>query len=171
MRPSHTGSRRYLLEDVFERDCATGVGPLLETTKRLVELSALQTDSLLGTRTRERMAAGMLSERQRHPNADGLGIHDLVRPRVLQHPVLVDAGFVRKRVRADDCLVRLDDVAGGARHEPRRRRDLPRVEPGLDPEVLGAHVEGHHDLLERRVACALAEAVYGALDLLRTGLN
>src|SRR3954452_7391291 len=134
MRPSHTGSRRYLLEDVFERDCATGVGPLLETTKCLVELSALQTDSLLGTRTRERVAAGMLSERQRHAKADGLGIHDLVRPRVLQHPVLMDACFVREGVRADDSLVRLHDVAGGARDEPRRRRELPRVETRLHPE-------------------------------------
>src|SRR3954447_18788045 len=166
MRPSRTGSRRYLLEDVFERDRATGVGPLLETMKCLVELGALQAYSLLGTRTREGVAAGMLSERQRHAKADGLGVHDLVRPRVLEHPVLVDAGFVRERVRADDCLVRLHDVAGGARDEPRRRRDLARVEPRLHPEVLGADVERHHDLFERRVPRALAEAVDGALDLL-----
>src|SRR3954467_7934497 len=119
MRPSRTGSRRYLLEDVFERDRATGVGPLLEATKCLVEFSALQADSLLGARTRERVAAGVLSERQRHANTYRLGIHDLVRPRVLEHPVLVDARLVGERVCADDGLVRLHHVARGARDEPR----------------------------------------------------
>src|SRR4051812_21546332 len=33
--------------------------------------------------------------------------HDLVGPSVLQHPVLVNAGFVREGVAADDRLVRL----------------------------------------------------------------
>src|SRR3954447_7040555 len=171
MRPSRTGSRRYLLEDVFERDRAAGVGPLLEAAKCLIELETLQADSLLRACTRERMTAGVLAERQRHANADRFGIHDLVRPRVLQHPVLVDAGLVREGVGADDGLVRRHHIAGGPRDEARSRRDLPRIEPCLDAEVLGADVERHDDLLERGVPRTLAEAVDRALDLLRAGLH
>ena len=43
--------------------------------------------------------------------ADVLRPHDLVGARVLQHAVLVDAGFVRERVAADDRLVRLHRLA------------------------------------------------------------
>src|SRR6478735_5647850 len=113
MRPSRTGSRCYLLEDVFERDRATCVGPLLEKMKCPLELGALQAHALLGTRVRERVTTGVLSEWQCHPDTNRLGIHDLVGPRVLQHPVLVDAGLVREGVRADDGLVRLNHVARG----------------------------------------------------------
>ena len=42
------------------------------------------------------------------------GPHDLVGARVLQHAVLVDAGFVRERVAADDGLVGLDRLVGEA---------------------------------------------------------
>ena len=44
--------------------------------------------------------------------ADVLRPHDFVGPRVLQHAVLVDAGFVREGVAPDDRLVRLHRLVG-----------------------------------------------------------
>src|ERR1043165_9932888 len=99
MRLSRTGSRWYLLEDVVERDRATGVGPLLEAAKCLVERRALERESLVGARTRERVPAGVLAERERHALPDGRRIDDLVGALVLQHPVLVQPGLVGERVR------------------------------------------------------------------------
>ena len=107
----------------------------------------------------------MLSERERHREAELLRIHDLVRPRVLEHPVLVDAGLVGERVRADDRLVRLDGVPGELGDEARRVSDAPDVDAGLVAVGVGADAKRHRDLLERRDAGALADAVDRALDL------
>src|SRR5438132_13347705 len=99
-------SCRYLLEDVTERDRAAGVGTLLEAAECSVELFSHDRDAELGARAGEGVTPRVLAERKRHPDADVLRIDDLVRARVLQHPVLVDAGLVRERVCADDRLVR-----------------------------------------------------------------
>ena len=78
-------------------------------------------------------------------------------------------GLVRERVAPDDRLVRLHRVAGQARHEPRGPGDLPRHGAGVQADVGLARVQQHHDLLERGVAGALADAVDRALDLARAG--
>ena len=55
----------------------------------------------------------MLSENDfafRH--ADGSRRHDFISNGVLQHPVLMDAGFVRERIVSDDRLVGLNRHAG-----------------------------------------------------------
>ena len=88
-------------------------------------------------------------------------------------PVLVDAGLVGERVRAHDRLVRLDREAGEVADTAgdaavicsvwtcaRELRELRRTGP-----------EGHHDLLQARVAGALAEAVDGDLHLAGAGLD
>ncbi len=62
-----------------------------------------------------------------------VGVHDLVGRALLEHAVLVDAGLVREGVAPHDRLVRLHRVAGQARHEPARARDLARVDAG--PQV------------------------------------
>jgi hypothetical protein len=54
-----------------------------------------------------------------HP--DGLRLHDLVRLRVFQHPVLVDSGFMREGVPADDRLVVLHREGGRVGDHPRAR--------------------------------------------------
>ena len=85
----------------------------------------------------ERVAAGKLAEHElvRVP-ADILGAHDLVRLAVLQHAVLVDARFVRERVRADDRLVRLNRKAGDSRDHASRPDDLRRVDARRAEDIL-----------------------------------
>ena len=58
-------------------------------------------------------------------------LHYLVCPLVLEDAVLVDAGFVRERVRAHDRLVRLDYHAGKVADHPRRLVYLFRVDVRL----------------------------------------
>jgi hypothetical protein len=46
----------------------------------------------------------VLPERERGRETELLRVHDLVRPGVLEHPVLVDAGFVGERIRPTIAL-------------------------------------------------------------------
>ena len=121
----------------------------------------------------EPLAPGQLADRQlaaREPHR--LGRHDLVRQRVLDDAVLVDPALVGERVRPDDGLVRLDREAGQVADEAAGRRDvLGRHAGGELGELRRPRPEGHDDLLERRVAGALAEAVDRDLDLARPGLD
>ena len=104
--------------------------------------------------------------------AHGLGGHDLVGERVLDHAVLVDPALVGERVGADHGLVRLDGEAGQVAHEPAGGRDLVGLDPAREVRELGGpRAEGHDDLLERRVAGPLAEAVDRDLHLPRAGLD
>jgi hypothetical protein len=73
--------------------------------------------------------------------------------------------FVRERVATDDRLVGLDGIAGQARDHSRGPRDLPCDRSGVQADRRLASVQQHHDLLERRVAGALADPVDRALDL------
>src|SRR5207248_4551044 len=90
---------------------------------------------------------------------------DLVGPRVLEHAVLVDAGLVRERVAADDRLVRLHRLARQRRQQLTRVEEPRRLDRGVVREAVAAHAQRHHELLERRVAGALADAVYRDLHL------
>ena len=79
----------------------------------------------------------------------------------------MDAGLVRERVATDDRLVRLHRVAGQARDQAARARQLRRVDARVQADVGAARAQQHHDLLQRRVAGALADPVDRALDLAR----
>src|SRR3989442_2543699 len=64
------------------------------------------------------VAARMASEHEpRRRLSDVLRPHDLVRARILQHSVLVDAGFVREGVASDDRFVGLHRLLREARQE------------------------------------------------------
>mmetsp|Transcript_23067 Transcript_23067/g.68581 ORF Transcript_23067/g.68581 Transcript_23067/m.68581 type:complete len:216 (+) Transcript_23067:552-1199(+) len=84
----------------------------LEALEHVVQLILLQLKAKLLQARAERVAPRVLAQHDagvlsaaRQP--DALGRHDLVRLPALQHAVLVDARLVRKRVGADDRLVRL----------------------------------------------------------------
>src|SRR5579859_4236401 len=112
------------LEHVLERYGGATVGEFLETAEGRVELRVVELDSTLRAGTSEGVPSRVLAERKRHARTHILRIDDLVRALVLEHPVLVDAGLVCERVRADDRLIRLHDVAGALGNEPRRCREL-----------------------------------------------
>ncbi len=148
------------------------VRDVLEALERGVQRLAGDLEPELLQRALERVAAGVLAEHDRvRVEPDRRRVHDLVGRALLEHAVLVDAGLVGERVAAHDRLVRLHHVAREARDEAARARDLARVDAGGEADVGGPRVQQHHDLLERRVARALADAVDRALDLAGAGLQ
>ena len=100
-------------------------------------------------------------------DADVLGLHDLVGELVLQHAVLMDSGFVRERVVADDRLVGRHRLSDHLRQQPRGRVDLARVDARSDAHQVVARLHRHHDFFHRAVARALADSVDRAFDLTR----
>ncbi len=66
-------------------------------------------DAQFGQVRPQSVAAGVLAQDDvAVGQTDVLGMHDLVGGAFLQHPVLVDAGFVGEGILAHDRLVRLD---------------------------------------------------------------
>lgn len=92
-------------------------------------------------------------------------IDDLVGVTLLQHAVLVDARGMGEGVGAHDGLVGLHVHAGDGADQAARLDELAGVDVGVRIELLAVHAHGHDHFLHGRVACALAEAVDGALDL------
>jgi hypothetical protein len=84
---------------------------------------------------------------------------------MLEHAVLVDAGFMGEGVLADDRLVVLDRESGDRRDQLRRPHQERRVDAGIVGQDIVAGAQRHDDLLQRGVAGTLAEAVDGAFDL------
>ena len=79
----------------------------------------------------------------------------------------MDAGRVRKGVRAHDGLVRLHGKARDLRHHLGCRHDLRRVDAHRQVVVGGARAQRHHHFFQRRIAGPLAQAIDRALDLPR----
>ena len=92
--------------DVLVEDVLLAVGEILEAAEGVLEGVVAELEAELVQLLAEGVAAGMLAHDQRgRLHADVLGPHDLVGLRVLEHAVLVDAGFVGEGVLADDRLV------------------------------------------------------------------
>ena len=114
----------------------------------------------------------MLAHHQRgRLHADIFGTHDLVGLGVFQHAVLVNPGFMGKRIGADNRLVELN-------RETRHRGDHfggPQQRRGFNPGAIGQNVAAgadcHHDFFQRGISGALAKPVDGAFDLTRTGAH
>ena len=118
------------------------------------------------------VAAGVLAEHEaRAVGADGFGSHDLVGRTMLEHPVLMNARFVGKCIRADDRLVRRYRDTGASRDEPRARHELSSLDLRVAGEERASRGKCHHDFLERCIPRPFAEAVDRTLDLSRTGAN
>ncbi len=140
----------------------------LKRKKRRLQALTLERVPELAQAHAERVAARMLAQHeQRFARTNALGRHDFVGLRVLEHTVLVDAGLVREGVRADDGLVRLHHHAGAQADQATGARQLRRVDAGAQAEQRRAGVQRHHDLFQRRVAGALADAVDRDLRLAR----
>ena len=88
---------------------------------------------------------------------------------MLQHAVLVNAGFVGKSVIADNRFVARRVHAGDAGDQAGSRIEASGIDSGVQPEELLARLQGHDDLLETAVTRTLANAVYRALDLAGPG--
>ena len=108
------------------------VRQFLEAGKRGIErFFRFQLDAQFRQAGAEGVAAGMLA--QHHlvgAPAHILGAHDFVGFAVLEHAVLMDAGFVGKGIGADDGLVGLHREAGNAGHQAAGRHDLGGVDAG-----------------------------------------
>ncbi len=107
--------------------------------------------------------------RARQP--DILGQHDFVSRSVLNHAVLMDAGFVCKSVLADDRLVSRRVHTRHGRYDSACRIQALCIDTSLDTEEVLPRLDRHDDFLERAIARALTDAVDRAFDLTCTGLH
>ena len=80
------------------------------------------------------------------------GAHNLERFRVLQHAVLMDAGFMRKSVLADDGLVELHGKAGHRGDFTRNGHDLRGVNPRSVGQNVIPDLHRHHHFFQGRIA-------------------
>ena len=154
---------------ILIEDFAFLVGEILEALERFVQFFfRRQIDAELVQAGLERVAPRELAEREAVvAPADRFGAHDLVGFAVFQHAILMNAGFVRKSVGADDRLVRLHRIAGDAGDQFGRRHDLRGVDAGVAFEEILPRAHRHHHFFERSIAGALAESVDSAFDLAR----
>mmetsp|Transcript_19240 Transcript_19240/g.48878 ORF Transcript_19240/g.48878 Transcript_19240/m.48878 type:complete len:245 (-) Transcript_19240:144-878(-) len=87
---------------------------------------------------------------------------------MLEHAVLVNATLVRERVCAHDGFVGLDNHASERGDQGGCAEDLCCVDVHSHWEKRGVCAYGHHNLLKRRVARSLANAVDRDFNLPRT---
>src|SRR3954467_12723110 len=154
------------LTNLIVNDALLVVGEGDEPGVQVVELRLAEGDSQLLAARPQRVATAVLSEDQPAlGDSDRLGIDDLVGGPLLEEAVLVDAGLVREGVAADDRLVRLNRDADDLGQQLAGRKELRGLDASVVPEGVAPRLQDHHDLLERAVACALADAVDGAFDL------
>ena len=152
--------------DVGVVDFLLAICQLLELLEDALELILVQVVAQILHAVAERVPATVLAQHQlRAGQADVLGPHDLVGGTLLEHAVLMDAGFVGERILADDRLVALHGDAGDVRHQPARGAEAARVDPGLQLEVIAARAHGHHDLLQSTVAGPLTPLFYKRVDV------
>ena len=149
------------------------VANLLETAEDVVDLLVGQLETKVPEAHAHRGAAAVLGQRQLGlAPADFLRIHDLVRLAFLDDAVLVNAAGVGEGVLADDRLAALHRQAAHPGDQLGGLHDLLRHHAaGVTAVNVVARLERHDDLLERGVAGSFADAVDGALDLPRSGLD
>ena len=156
--------------EVAVLDRLLAVGEHLEGLEEVAQFLVRRLVAEFGEPLAEGVLTRVLAEHEgRLEHADRLGRHDLVRPRVSQHAVLVDARLVGEGVLADDRLVGRELDAGDRREQARGAEEFFRPDVVRASEVVGARAQRHDNLLEGRVAGAFADAADRALDLARAG--
>ncbi len=114
----------------------------------------------------QRIAPGMLPEDHgARRNANGLRRNNLVGERILDDPILMDAGFVRESVGAHDGLVRRHLRGRDFREHAAGAKKLFEAHSGCDAEAVFPHSQRDDNFFQRRVPGPLANSVDGAFDL------
>src|SRR5215204_2176567 len=144
----------------------------LETREGPFEHIALHVVAELFEGILESVAARVFAEKDVRPfQADVFFRHDLERPPVLEHAVLVDARLVQKGVAPHDGLVRGNIVARYVGDHPARVGELAGLDADRGAVEVRARGERHYDLLQRGIPCPLPDAVHGHLDLAGPALD
>src|SRR5436853_5232617 len=81
--------------------------------------------------------------------ADGFRRHDLVGDTILQHAMLMNPGFVRKSILADNGLVWLHEHASDVGEQLARTINLLARHVSSERQEVFAHAQSHNDLFER----------------------
>ena len=153
--------------EVSIRHIAFAIGEALEAHEGTLQLVAVQTVAQLFEPVTQGVTPAQLAEHEGRAGANLPRFHDLERPPVLEHPVLVDAGVMREGIGPDHRLVGLYEHARELRDEARRAIELGVVELGCHAIHLRMQAGGHGHLLEGRIAGSLADTVDTRLDLAR----
>src|SRR5215208_2915484 len=98
-------------------------------------------------------------------NADILWTHDLIGRLVLQHPILMNTGFMSECIRADDRFVGLDDDARVVANEFADSGNLWSFDTGLQIENRSASLQRHDHLFEGGVSGTLTDPINGNFRL------
>ena len=135
---------------VFVENLAFFIGQILETFERGVEqFFGFKIDADFVQTRFEGVAAGEFSQGQAVGGpTHRLGTHDLVGFAMLQHAVLMNAGFVRKRIGTHHRLVGLHGIAGNPRHQLGCRDDLRGINAGVADENILPRAHCHDDFFE-----------------------
>src|SRR5690242_1266526 len=142
------------------------VGDRRETMVQIVELFPGKGEPEIVGALVERVAAAVLAQYElAFGDPHGAWVDDFVGRFFLEITVLMDAGFVRERVAADDGLVRLRPEGDDRAQRFAGRIQMLGVDAGAIRVRVAAGLEDHHDLFQRAVAGALTDAVDRALDL------
>src|SRR5688572_20313874 len=94
--------------------------------------------------------------------------HDLIRRLMLEHAILMNAGFVCKRIRAYDRFVGLHNHARVITDKSTDTRDLPGFNSCLKAKDWMPGFEGHNNFFKRCIAGALTYSIDGHFCLSRT---
>ena len=111
---------------------------------------------------------------ENHPifrKADGFRRHNFVGFPIAQHSVLMNAGFMRKRVFSCNRFVRLNLDAGKHHEQLAGVDDLRRVDPGICSVKIVSCFQIHDDFFQSRISRALSDSVKRAFRLPCPGLD
>src|SRR5579863_6536165 len=111
-----------------------------ESSIDFVELVPIELVAQLFAAQAECVPPRMFAEHEfgiRH--SDRLRSHDFVGQRILEHAVLMNAGFMGKGVAADNCLVGLDRDSCDLTERLACRKQLFTYNPGLVGEPIGTY--------------------------------
>src|SRR2546425_2558287 len=142
------------------------VGQNNESAINFIQFATIELVTELFAAQAEGVPSGMLAEYQpRIGNPNRLRSHNFVGQRILQHAILVNAGFVSECIASNDGFVGLDRDTGNLAEHLARRVKLFADNAGVVGVVVRAHPHRHNNFLQRRIPRALTNTVNGALYL------